>query len=454
MNDIYAKLVCTDRFPTFSSWGTSDDLAAVEGRIAEIEPAPVSEPAEKEIASVPSSERPENVVGPDTPLCISTDGVCAAWLHDARDECVENYPLTQKSERDAKKRLNFEDCVFDFRFKPFQGIVPQRYTGKIGPDLIAQGERLQAVGWDQPQTQPAKWVVYADVPKTIVEAAREGVRAAEKYLGSFGPLTVYIIGNDLAAAEPVIADLCNGAYEKNAIEYCIQQDQGPGIRDMVTIFPGGNAFNQTSYHLDSPNQPFVDNPCVTYLNEFRAIKFPEELVGTRRVTAQEYFHVYQGSQGIHRDEDNPAQTPMPRWFEDGTVTYFQMVLDEQKKWTKNARASTILGWQESMKDQQSRWPSLRLIDIESEVGTQRVGQYCGELCIGYLQYDVGFGEIAYLAQLTYDVKLIFDFYKASKTENFYTAFEKIFGMTINKFYAELDEFSALPQEKQFKILAG
>ena len=75
------------------------------------------------------------------------------------------------------------------------------------------------------------------------------------------------------------------------------------------------------------------------------------------------------------------------------------------------------------------------------------------MCIGYLQYSVGFMAIAYLAQLTSDQKLIFDFYQLSKTENFYSAFEKTFGLRIDEFYAELDEFLVLPQEEQFEILA-
>ena len=441
-----------------SSCGASVDLATaedptaeLEASIAELEPTPVSEPAEEEI--VPTPNRPALVeMKSDTPLCISADGVCATWLPDARDECVENYPLTQKSGQDTRQRLDFEDCVYDLLFTPFQGIVPERFTGKLGPDVIAQGERLQAFGWDQPQTQPTKWVTSTDVPKIIVDASREGVQAAEQYLGSFGPLTVFMVGNNLEDAEPVIDAYCRSAYPPEMFDNC-QGDQGVAMREMATIFPGGNAFAQASYSFDKPNQSFVDNPCANDKNEFCAIEFPEELIGTRSVTAHEYFHVYQASQRIHRAEENPDQTPMPRWFEEGAAVYFEMILDEQEGWTEDPRERAIQEWQQQMREQQLTWPSLGLIDIESEIGTQRVKKYCGELCIGYLQYSVGFMAIAYLAQLTSDEKLIFDFYEVSKTENFYSAFEKTFGMTIDKFYAELDGFLTLPQGEQFEILA-
>ena len=434
-----------------SSCGTANDSS---GSDPELEPIAASEPEVKELEPVPAivSDRPENLVKSDAPLCISTDGACATWLPDARDECVENYPLTQKSGQDTQQRLDFEDCVYDLSYKPFQGIVPERFTGELGPDVIAQGERLKTFGWDLPQKQPTKWVVSADVPESIVDASREGVRAAEQYLGAFGPLTVFMVGNSLEAAEPVIDAYCGYAYLPDYFENC-KGDQGKDMREMATIFPGGNAFAQASYDFDKPNQSFVDNPCANEENQFCAIKFPEELIGTRSVTAHEYFHVYQASQRIYRAQENPGQTPMPRWFEEGAAVYFQMILDEQEGWTEDPRERTIQEWQQQVREQQLTWPSLALIDIESEISTQRVKKYCGELCIGYLQYSVGFMAIAYLAQLTSDQKLIFDFYQLSKTENFYSAFEKTFGLRIDEFYAELDEFLVLPQEEQFEILA-
>ena len=439
-----------------SSCGTANDSS---GSDPELEPTAASEPEVKVLEPVPvpvpvpvlGSDRPENLVKSDAPLCISTDGACATWLPDARDECVENYPLSHKSEQEMQQRLNFEDCVYDLSYKPFQGIVLERFTGELGPDVIAQGERLKTFGWDLPQKQPTQWVVSADVPESIVDASREGVRAAEQYLGAFGPLTVFMVGNSLEAAEPVIDAYCGYAYPPEYIDNC-QGGQGKDMREMATIFPGGNAFAQASYDFDKPNQSFVDNPCANEKNEFCAMKFPAELIGTRSVTAHEYFHVYQASQRIYRAQDNPEQTPMPRWFEEGAAVYFEMILDEQEGWTEDPRDRTIQEWQQQVREQQLTWPTLALIDIESEISTQRVKKYCGELCIGYLQYSVGFMAIAYLAQLTSDEQLIFDFYQLSKTENFYSAFEKTFGLTIDEFYAELDEFLVLSQEEQFEIL--
>ena len=144
------------------------------------------------------------------------------------------------------------------------------------------------------------------------------------------------------------------------------------MREMATIFPGGNAFAQASYEFDKPNQSFVDNPLANEKKQFSA-----NLIGTRRITAHECFHVYQASQRIYRDEENDGRTPMPRWFEEGAAVYFQMILDEQEGWTEDPRDRTIQEWQQQVREQQLTWPTLGLIDIESEISTQRVKKYCG-----------------------------------------------------------------------------
>ena len=399
----------------------------------------------------------------DTPLCIADDGVCATWLPDARQECVDNYPLKIESPSDQQAVWQNEDCVFDLAFEPFQGITPTRFIGPLDSSVIAQFERLQKADYDKTIDEPAVWIVAADVPEFIVIASKEARLAAEKYLGAYGPLSSYIIGNDLAAAEPVIEEFCNRAWEDSMIKYCIEEDQGPGMREMATIFPGGNAFQQSSWMNAKPSQHFVDNPCANEQNEFCAIAFPEELVSGQTVIAHEYFHVYQSAHQLYKS-DNPEEIPpypMPRWFEEGTASYFQMIIDEDEGWSRDigmsGREAPRIRMLEENLDWISRdketWPSLRLIDIETEASTQRVAQYCGELCIGFLQFGMGYVATALLADLSSDEALLFDFYDLNKTDGFYPAFEETFGMSVDEFYAELELFLAQPFEEQMEALA-
>ena len=416
-------------------------------------------------SSTPASNRPVDLeLGSDTPLCISDDGVCFRWKPDARQECIDNYPLEIKSEADQRAVWENERCVYDLAFEPFQGIIPTRFTGPLDSSVIEQFERLQKAGYDKTIVEAAVWIVAADVPDFLSNSLKEARNAAEEYLGAYGPLTSYVIGNDLAAAEPVIEEFCNRAWEGEMIKYCIEQDQGPGMREMATIFPGGNAFQQSSWMSEKPSQHFVDNPCANEQNEFCAVKFPEELVMGQTVTAHEYFHVYQSAHQLyksHAPEDIPSY-PMPRWFEEGTASYFMMIIDENEGWSADIgmtgdRAPRIRILEDNLNEvseERETWPSLKLIDIETEAGTQRLKQYCGELCIGFLQYGIGYIATALLAELTSDKALIFDFYDLNKTEGFYPAFEETFGMSVDDFYQELDVFLALPRSEQIDILAG
>jgi hypothetical protein len=409
-------------------------------------------------------ERPSDVeLSSDTPLCLSDDGVCVTWLPDARQECVDNYPVKIESPEDQQAVRENEDCVFELAFLPFQGIIPIRFTGPLDSSVVEQFERLQKAGYDETIDEPAMWIVAADVPDSIVNASKEARAAAEKYLGAYGPLTSYIIGNDLAAAEPVIEEYCNRAWEGSIIQYCIEQDQGPDMREMATMFPGGNAFQQSSWTNAKPSQHFVDNPCANDENEFCAIKYPSELVFGQTVVAHEYFHVYQSAHQLYKSY-NPTeipQYPMPRWFEEGTASYFQMIIDENEGWSRDIGMSgdeaprvlmleDNLNWIYSAKE---TWPSLKLIDLETEASTRRVSQYCGELCIGSLQYGTGYVATALLAELTSDSALLFDFWDLNKTDGFYPAFEETFGMSVDEFYAELDLFLAQPFDEQMEALA-
>jgi len=153
---------------------------------------------------------------------------------------------------------------------------------------------------------------------------------------------------------------------------------------------------------------------------------------------------------------------MPRWFEEGTASYFQMIIDENEGWSRDIgmtgdQAPRIrmlvenLNW---VRNDRKTWPSLKIIDLETEAGAQRVSQYCGQLCIGFLQYGMGYVATALLANLTSDEALIFDFYDLNKADGFYPAFEETFGMKIDDFYQELDKFLALPRTEQVERLAG
>ena len=81
------------------------------------------------------------------------------------------------------------------------------------------------MGWNQPSAQSVELRVASDIPEPIVEASKEGLFAAIDLLGNYGPLRVYIVGNDLNEAEDLANDFCDFNYPADQKEYCLT-DQG------------------------------------------------------------------------------------------------------------------------------------------------------------------------------------------------------------------------------------
>ena len=331
-------------------------------------------------------------------------------------------------------------------------IEPGQFDGDLDPSVIDTANRLKSAGWASVQDTPIQVVVASDVPTEIRRAAEDGFRAAEARLGSFGPLKVFIIGNELGAAEPLVDEFCEWSYEPADQEYC-QQDQGNDMREMATIFPGGNGFAQHSWYIEEPTQAFVHNPYADEENQFAGVYDPEELLNERRVSAHEYFHIYQEAHLIYRSHDPDIdQFDGVRWFNEGTATFFEMYLSEMEGWSVTDREDTINRLIEEAANGSEQWPMVGLADIETEAGVERTNEVCGEPCIGHLQYNVGGLATAYLAAQTSDEAVIYDFWPASTEQGFYRAFEETFVMTVEDFYADFDQFSSLPAEEQREFL--
>ena len=384
-------------------------------------------------------------------MCISGVDTCFSWSADASQECIDNYPLLL-TEENRLARGPFEECVYELDFLGIDHLTPDRFMGPVSEIAKENAKRLQALGWDQPQLNAVQMLATPDVPQYILDATSESLQAATDYLGNYGPLKFYTVGNEPAVVEPIIKDFCSWGNSDISFEQC-SQDQGESMREMSAIYPGGNAFAGASWYLADPVFYFVNNPCANEQNEFCALKYPEELIGLQKVTAHEYFHVYQGSQQIFRPHYEGG-FPMPRWFEEGAAEYFAVFLTQQEGWNPNIRLDMT---RENIGDVQrglETWPSLRLIDIETEAATTRTKSYCqSELCIGFLQYGMGYLAMAFLADITSDEAIFFDFYEANKTDGFYKAFADVFGRDIDAFYEEFDVFLQLPPEKQLEALS-
>jgi hypothetical protein len=390
------------------------------------------------------------------PLCADPNGYCAAWVPTASQECKDNYRFGTDDQATVT-RLLYEQCVYEMIFRPFLSQTAPRGVPTRSASAIETAARLQAAGWNSPRALGNPDIVAtSDVPDILVNDAREALIIAQEALGRYGPLRVYIVGNDVSVVEPVIHDFCNwsyGANSANNVKCPGNEGQGESMREMAYIYPGGNAFAQHSWTNDPPTQSFVLNPGSDANNQFEAINNPKSQLDENVITVHEYFHIYQNAHVIYRGGwDNAGRSlgegyKIPRWMEESNAVYFSLVIGDQRAWNIDL-LSRIDEQVESIAIFRNRFPALSIADIETEARTTRVQAYCGELCVGQLQYEYALVATKLLVNRSSDNTLFVDFYQHSTTMGWAAAFEKAFGLSVETFYQELEAFLQQPLAAQ------
>jgi hypothetical protein len=386
-------------------------------------------------------------------LCDDPVGICAGWINDATQECKDNYKFGA-TPQSTETRLKYEHCLDQIVFKPYISEIPSKVIESPSQEMVEEANRLKSVGWDKPSAKEPVFVVATDVPDGLIEELKEGLAEAEKYIGRWGPTRIYVVGNLLEPAQPVIKDFCESNYKGNTyrIDYCLTLDQGKDMREMATIYPGANGFQQSSWDLVEPLNSYVLNPASDEENRFvwSSGIDPDMEVS---VLAHEYFHVYQGSHLIYRGgSSTPVGWGMPRWFEESVAVYFQIVLGEKQGWQFRSNMDQQIEEAIRTVDQFRRqFPGVTVEDLETGKNTRRLQSYCVS-CYGRVQYDYGLLGIRMLALKTSDEAVFFDYYKSSKEVGWMKAFENVFGLTVTQFYHELEILLRKSEKEQIRAL--
>ena len=383
-------------------------------------------------------------------FCDAADGFCAGWLETASQKCRNNFKLGDSPEA-ARSRRDYRSCAYDMVFRPYLSMETARLTLAPSQDQKDTAARLRESGWDQPTSQSVTFRIASDIPDPIVEASKEGMFAAIDWLGNYGPLRVYLVGNDLPIAEELVEDFCEWNYPRDQseqTEICLQGDQGEGIREMAYIYPGCNGFQQSSWFLDQPVQSFVHNPCADDNNQHSTAE--SELLNDKRVNAHEYFHVYQAAHKVYRSHGGDGfGWSTTRWVEEGVAIYFEQAISERMGWQDtvaldNRVAEDLI----SMKSFSARFPGISIRDVDSEAQTERLISYCGNQCIGALQYEFGHIAFRYLENKASQEKILFDYWDAASEHGWADAFELVFDQSVTNFYTEFEAFLLLSVDEQ------
>ncbi|MCH2345690.1 MAG: hypothetical protein MK321_14430 [Pseudomonadales bacterium] len=352
------------------------------------------------------------------------------WTNDAaKYGCGES--VSNKADT-TRERLDLEHCWEHKIYLPYPSLPAfnSQYS-EPNQEQIQQAQKLADKGWNKQVSSPAEYFVAKDVSEPGKSIVKAGIQLAESYLGNWGPLRVYIIGNDVDATKSLVQNFCNWSYQDSYVDYCVKQDQGVEIRE-IAIFKGSNAFAQHSRKLTNPTQAFVIGNPLQMGND------------AGKVAVHEYVHIYTAAHQLYPDSSNFG---WPIWLEEGAAEFLALYLSDQKGWLSfQGRMLEALGRARKLR---SLVPGLTIADLEQD--RDRVREYCG-LCFGQLQYETGQWATLWLAARTSIDVVFLEFFPSVYSMGIPQAFEKSFGLTIDQFHLEFEDFMASPSSEQLKLL--
>ena len=422
------------------------------------EPAPV----ESELAADPVEE-PQNgaIVAASDANDVGAESIDVGA--ESIDVGAESIDVAAAGQSDEESRMSFEECLggeetcwewsseavnntdcgpgndheFCWEYKVYQPYVSldpeDSSTRPVDADAESRAQRLVELGWNATVDTAATYFKTSDLGEADVDIVRDGIRVAEQYLGAYGPMRVYVIGSDEEATEPAIADYCAWAYDPDYEERC-RSDQGVGIWE-IAHYQGPNAFAQHSRSRGTPTQAFV-------------IGNPAQLGAAdgAKIAVHEYVHVYTAAHQLYDGADEYG-LDWPIWLEEGAAEFLALYLADQNGW---------LSFEERMDESLDRAlhlrttvPNLTIADIAAD--RERVNDYCG-LCFGVLQYETGQWATAWLANKTSVDEVFHGFFPRASEKGIDRAFELSFGLSIDEFMVQFEDFLRLPRAQQMAIL--
>ena len=337
-------------------------------------------------------------------------------------------------DQDCGPESEHEHCWRSKIYQPYIPADPKEYAAiPISNDDKRFARQLVTSGWNKPLQTPATYFVTSDLNDTDRQIVENGIKAAEEYLGSYGPMRVYVIGSDTTATDTAVEDYCAWAYDPELLENC-RNDQGIAIWE-IAHYRGSNAFAQHSRNRSTPTQAFViGNPAGLGPGD------------GAKISAHEYVHIYTAAHQLYDAADRYGLN-WPIWLEEGAAEFLALYLADQKGWMSfRERMTDALNGAHQLR---SIVPNLTIADIA--IDRDRVSAYCG-LCFGTLQYETGQWATAWLANRTSVDAVFLDYFPLVYDLGIEDALQQIFELSIDEFMVEFESFMNLTLNEQLRIL--
>ncbi|MBE82374.1 MAG: hypothetical protein CME21_07375, partial [Gemmatimonadetes bacterium] len=278
----------------------------------------------------------------------------------------------------------------------------------------------------------------SDVSQETIDLTLEWYKVATEAWGNYGPVEVYIVGNDVEAAKGLEEVYCNHhkSLDTNWNEKWDCANENYQIFSNY-VTDGGAAvstFKRTYLEYD-------------FLTLIMSAKYPgPEEEDYKPVVLHEYFHVYQhahisdecgsdsreicGRDGKNGGKDNP-------WFAEGGAEFMAQALYSRQPGVREGYLKERMTWklEDSLDPYKTQNKRLEELTYDDRVNV----------------YDIGAWFVAYLIHKEGEDKFLVDFYSVLDDLGFEDAFLASFGKSRKEYVDEFDEFLDRPKSEILQI---
>jgi len=373
------------------------------------------------------------------------------WIMNADGTDQENHTLYLKGDVNVQSWAPDDKyIIFDYsNGKDFELYIMNTEIASVSGEYITKFTDGNPQAFTSTKSQPifdsnwGKIIAYEpqvfstfDISQTTIDLTTKWYKIASDAWGNYGPVELYIVGNDMDAAKKMEDEFCD-RHKILDPKWKVEWDCANENHEIFTryITDGGAAVS--SYRRDYIDYHFMT---VTMSSKYPG---PEE-DDYKPVTLHEYFHVYQhahisdleinGDKSGRTSKQGGAGKP---WFAEGSAEFMaQLLYSKQPGITQNYLKDKMEYKYISVDNYLSYGKRLEDLSYTDPVAT----------------YDIGSWFIAYLVNKFGEQTLRVDFYKDLDSLGFEGSFKKHFLKSSKELVDEFDVFIAGGKDKALEII--
>ena len=287
----------------------------------------------------------------------------------------------------------------------------------------------------------------------IVREVRKAWQVGTSVLGAWGPLVITLVQMNDPEAAAIAAEDCE---KRRSLKSHVPEGPNACETEKTAYF---NTFTECCGATHDPAEPLA--PIRAQFVTFASVDqmFKEGNGDVAKVFLHEYMHVFQNGSLVHthqlRHPDGDGEDSInkhgfgPVWIEEAAAEYFgQRFATENGFWDKPQLRSAFEEALRAARQVRAEW-GLSLRDVETRTEQRQVNEKCE--CGGALYYETGIVATSWLVNRVGSEKML-RYYTLVAYQDWQDVFNDVFGLSLEAFYTEFDQWLDRPFEQQLKSM--